>query len=120
VALDRGEAVGKVTAPGWVIVSVEGKGVRTKMELVKALQKADAGAGATLNFVLRELPEEASMPSTVVAVKQPTRSHLPAEALARRGTAPSVALDRHPKHGYGLDLSDDLMVNSVRPPAQVP
>jgi hypothetical protein len=119
VAPDRGEAVGKVMVPGWVVVSVEGECVRTKKELVEALQKFDVAAALT--FVFRELREEASMLSAVVATKQATRTHVSSgtEVFAGRGSVVSVALERHPKHGYGLDLSDDLVVNSVRSPAQV-
>ena len=76
----RGEAVGKVSAPGWAVVFVGGEGVRTKKQLATALQKADLQSGAALNFVFRKVHEEAGVFCSAAPTKQTTRTDVLAGA----------------------------------------
>ena len=102
---------------GYEIVAVAGKDVRTKRQLAKVLQEAGSRAGSALNFVVRKLREEAVVPSSSAGLK--ARSLAQSDATTGSVALVSVALERHSKHGYGLDLSDDLVIKSVRSPAQV-
>jgi hypothetical protein len=106
----RGDAVGKIMTPGWRIITVGGGGgpVSTKPQLASALHRVNpTGAGATIDFTLRQVgPEQPAAASSV-------------SGGAAEKTMVLVALARHAKHGYGLDLSDGLVVESIRSPAVV-
>ena len=90
----RGPALG-VVEPGWRVVAVDGGAVSSKKQLAVALHAATVGEA--VRFTLR----------------QDAAASSPRGADGTGGTS-RVTLRRHAKHGYGLDLSDDLTVASLR------
>jgi hypothetical protein len=105
---------------GWSVMSAGGHKVRTKRGLVKVLQRLASSTVDSPEARFSGQPATVAFEfgtSQLVSSSSSSSSAAAALAAAGAGVDRSASLVRHPKHGYGLDVSDSLVVTSVRGPA---